>query len=163
VVDIDADVEFMRGNVVSIHIAHRKGAPMVAIPCARVYAGRGIEGDRYFTRTGTYSHRSNPGREVTLIEIETIEALKRDYGIDLNPGDARRNIVTRGVALNQLVGKTFYVGEVMVRGVGLCEPCSHLAELTQKEVLPALVHRGGLRAQVLNDGIVRPGDDVVFT
>lgn len=136
---------------------------MVAISSARLHIGRGIEGDRYFRHTGTYSHKPNPGREVTLIEIEAIDALKRDYGIDLNPGDARRNIVTRGVALNHLVGETFQVGEVILHGVGLCEPCSHLAKLTQKEILPALVHRGGLRAQIIRDGIVRVGDKVIPT
>lgn len=150
----------MNGTVVSIHIAERGGAPMIAIPSARVWVGKGIEGDRYFNKTGTYSHKPNPGREVTLIEIEAVKALEHDYGIGLDPGEARRNIVTHGVGLNHLVGKTFRVGKVMLRGVGLCEPCSHLAKLTRKELLPALVHRGGLRAQVLSDGMIHAGDEV---
>lgn len=150
----------MTGAVVSIHIADRESAPTVSIPSARVFSGRGIEGDRYYKKSGTYSHKPNPGREVTLIELEAIEALSRDYGIDLSPGDARRNIVTRGMALNHLVGKTFLLGEVVLLGVGLCEPCSHLAKLTQREVLPGLVHRGGLRAQVVKEGTIRVGDEV---
>jgi MOSC domain-containing protein YiiM len=152
----------MNGTVVSIHIAEKESAPMVAIPSARVHIGRGIEGDRYFKKSGTYSHKPNPGREVTLIELESVEGLQRDYGIILNAGDARRNIVTRGVALNHLVGKTFNVGEVVLRGVGLCEPCSHLAKLTQREVLPALVHRGGLRAQVVREGLLKVGDSISY-
>jgi MOSC domain-containing protein YiiM len=98
---------------------------------------------------------------VTLIEIEAIEALERDYGVKLSPGDARRNIVTRGVALNHLVGKEFRVGEVVLRGIRLCEPCQHLVQLTgQEKVLPGLVHRGGLRAQVVKGGVIRVGDAV---
>jgi len=148
--------------IVSIHIAERESAPMMSIPSARITAGKGIEGDRYFTNSGTYSHKPNPGRELTLIEIESIEALQRDLGIVIVPGDARRNIVTRGVALNHLVGTAFQLGEVSLRGISLCEPCSHLAGLTQREVLPALVHRGGLRAQALSDGVVRVGDSFVL-
>jgi MOSC domain-containing protein YiiM len=98
---------------------------------------------------------------VTLIEIEAIEALERDYGVKLSPGDARRNIVTRGVALNHLVGKEFRVGEAVLRGIRLCEPCQHLVRLTgQEKVLPGLVHRGGLRAQVVKGGVIRVGDAV---
>ena len=131
---------------------------MTSVLSARVRAGKGIEGDRYFTKSGTYSGKPGPGREITLIEVESIEALKRDFGLLLNPGDARRNIVTRGVALNHLVGKTFQVGDVVLRGITLCEPCSHLAGLTQREVLPALVHRGGLRAEVVSEGTIHVGD-----
>lgn len=150
----------MEAKIVSIHIAEKESGPMMPLLEARVYAGKGIEGDRYYKQTGTYSNRPHPGREVTLIEIETLEALRRDHGITLNPGDARRNIVTRGVPLNHLVGKTFQVGDVVLRGVSLCEPCSHLASLTQKEVLPALVHRGGLRAQVVEEGLIKIGDAI---
>lgn len=150
------------GVVVGINIAEREGAPMVSIPSARLHAGKGIEGDRYYTKTGTYSRRPGPGREVTLIEMEALEALKRDYGVAINPGDARRNIVTGGVALNHLVGKTFRVGRVTLRGVSLCEPCSHLARLTQKEVLPGLIHRGGLRAQIVEGGTVKIGDTITY-
>jgi MOSC domain-containing protein YiiM len=134
---------------------------MKAINEVRAVTGKGLEGDRYFLRTGTYSPKHEPAREVTLIEIEAIDALERDYGVKLGPGDARRNIVTRGVALNHLVGKEFRVGEAVLRGIRLCEPCQHLVRLTGHEkVLPGLVHRGGLRAQIVKDGMIRVGDTV---
>ena len=97
---------------------------------------------------------------MTLIEIEALEALRRDYEIELEPGAARRNIVTRGVALNHLVGREFSVGGVRLRGVRLCEPCAHLEKLSRKGVLRSLVHRGGLRADILSEGTIRPGDPV---
>lgn len=153
----------MKGTVVSIHIADKPSVPMLSLQTAYLRIGKGIEGDRYFKKIGTYSSKPNPGREVTLIEVESIEAIKRDHAINLQPGDARRNIVTRGVALNYLVGKTFRVGEITLRGISLCEPCSHLAKLTEKEVLSALVHRGGLRAQIVAEGIIRVGDEVEET
>ena len=123
--------------------------------------GRGLEGDRYFHETGTFSAKvPGPDREVTLIELEAIEAVQRDYGISLQAGDARRNLVTRGVALNHLVGQEFSIGEVTLRGIRLCEPCSHLAELNGQESLRGLVHRGDLRAQILTAGVIRVGNEV---
>jgi MOSC domain-containing protein YiiM len=134
---------------------------MKALTEVRAVAGQGLEGDRYFLRTGTYSPKHEPAREVTLIEIEAIEALERDYGIRLSAGDARRNIVTRDVPLNHLVGKEFRVGEAVLKGIRLCEPCQHLVRLTgQEKVLPGLVHRGGLRAQVVRDGAIQVGNEI---
>lgn len=134
--------------------------PTVSLSEARAIAARGLEGDRYFLKSGTYSNKPGPDREITLIEIEAIEALHRDHSIKLEPGDARRNIVTRGVPLNHLVGKEFKLGDVILRGIRLCEPCSHLEGLTEKGVLPGLTHRGGLRAQIITDGIIRVGDPI---
>ncbi len=147
------------GRVVAIHITDRAAAPMRSVEAVRAVAGQGLEGDRYFLKVGT--KKPGPDREVTLIEIEAIEALERDYGVKLNPGDARRNIVTRGVALNHLVGKEFRVGEAVLRGLRLCEPCQHLVSLTgQEKVLHGLIHRGGLRAQIVKDGMIHVGDAV---
>lgn len=146
------------GVVASIYITPDAGQPMQSIQEVHAMPGHGLEGDRYFKRTGTYSHKQKPGRELTLIEMESLEALKRDYGMELDFGDSRRNIVTRGVPLNHLVGREFQVGEVTLRGMHLCEPCSHLAKLTHSDVLPGLVHRGGLRAQILTKGTIRVGD-----
>ena len=98
---------------------------------------------------------------MTLVELESFAGLKRDYDIEMAPSESRRNVVTQGVPLNHLVGKEFQVGEVRLRGIKLCEPCGHLAKLTGKGVLPGLVHRGGLRAQILTDGTLRVGDSVV--
>ncbi len=148
------------GSVISLCITLAARAPMVAVREVRAVPGKGLEGDRYYMGAGTWSGRGGPDREVTLIEIEAIEALHRDYGVTLAPEDARRNIITRGITLNHLVGRTFRVGEVSMRGVRLCEPCSHLEGLTQRGILRGLVHRGGLRAQILTDGTIRIGDPV---
>ncbi|MGH7478341.1 MAG: MOSC domain-containing protein [Candidatus Methylomirabilales bacterium] len=133
---------------------------MVSVKEVRAIPGKGLEGDRYFTQTGTYSKKPRPNREVTLIEVEAIEALAREYKIALEPGAARRNIVTRGVPLNHLVGREFRVGDVTVRGLRLCEPCAHLERLSHSGVREALIHRGGLRAQILTDGTIRVGDSI---
>lgn len=148
------------GNVVSIHIAPAAGAPMSAVAEIRVIAGKGLEGDRYFRKTGSYSKTPGSGREVTLIEIEAIDALQREYRIDIDPGQARRNIVTRGVALNHLIDREFSVGDVVLRGTRLCYPCSHLEKLTVKGTLRGLIHRGGLRADIVRGGTIRIEDPI---
>ncbi len=148
------------GSVHSIHIAAVASESTTSVDEAHAVPGKGLEGDRYFQGTGTYSGRPGPERELTLIEIETIEALERDYKLKIDPGDARRYIVTRGVPLNHLVGHEFSVGEVTLRGIRLNEPCNHLASLTDDKVKQGLVHRGGLRAQILTEGVIRPGDTI---
>lgn len=147
-----------QGAIVSIHLAATGGAPVKEVVEVRALAGKGLEGDRYCTSTGTYSYQGGPARQVTLIEIEAIEALKRDYSIEIAPGASRRNIMTRGVALNHLVGREFTVGSVRLRGVELCEPCAYLQKLTRDGVMRGLVHRGGLNAAILTDGVIRVGD-----
>jgi MOSC domain-containing protein YiiM len=148
-----------RGTVVSIHIAPEGSLPMQLRADVKAVPGKGLEGDRYFVGAGTFSHSPGGGREVTLIEVEAIAAL-REKNILLNAGDARRNLVTRGVPLNHLVGRTFQVGEVRLRGIRLCEPCSHLEGLTREGVLRELVHRGGLRADIISGGTIRVGDAI---
>ena len=156
-----------QGSVLSIHIAREASAPTESLAEVRAVPGRGLEGDRYFHGRGTYSARASAGgREVTLIESETVEALfggivnadGQTLGIKLAPGDARRNIVTVGVPLSHLVDREFWVGKVLMRGTRLCEPCRHLEGLTQRGVMGGLVHRGGLRARILNEGTIRAGD-----
>ena len=149
-----------KGAVVSIFFARTGGGSMASAQEAHAVPGRGLEGDRYFKQQGTYSEKPGPDRELTLIEAEAIEALNRDYGINIDPSNARRNILTRGVPLNHLVDQEFRVGGVRVRGLRLCEPCSHLESLTAKGIKMALIHRGGLRAQILTEGIIRVGDTV---
>ncbi len=149
-----------KGTVISIHIAAVAGAPAWSVDKVRAVAGKGLEGDRYFHGVGTYSNNPGLGREVTLIEVEAIEGLKRDSGVEIALEDSRRNIVTRGIPLNQLVGRDFRVGEVALRGIRLCEPCSHLEKLTQKGVQSGLIHRGGLRADILTGGMICIGDTV---
>ncbi|MEE9275992.1 MAG: MOSC domain-containing protein [bacterium] len=151
-----------RGEVVSIHVTAAGGAPMEATPEVRALAGVGLEGDRYATGAGTYSKSQGAQRQVTLIEIEAVEALERDLGLRLSPGDSRRNIVTRGVPLNHLVGVEFRVGgEVLLRGVRLNAPCRYFEGLVGIEgVFEGLLHRSGLNAEVLAGGIIRAGDAV---
>ncbi len=148
------------GTVVSVQIAAAAAAPMKSVELALAVPGKGLEGDRYFSQVGTFSNKPGPAREVTLIEVEALAALKRDYGLELEPGNARRNIVTRGAPLNHLVGREFQVGEVRLLGIRLCEPCDHLEKLTQPGVIGGLTHRGGLRAQILSSGVIRVGDEV---
>jgi MOSC domain-containing protein YiiM len=134
---------------------------MESITNAFVVAGRGLRGDRYHDGTGTYSNHPGTGREVTLIESEALEALKRDYGIEIEPGQARRNFVTRAVALNHLAGREFTIGEVRLRGARPCDPCAHLEGLSARGALRGLAHRGGLRADVVSGGTIRVGDFVI--
>ena len=148
-----------KGTVLSIHIAPTAEAAMQSVEEVRAISGKGLEGDRYFNQTGTFS-KPQPDRELTLIESEAVDALKAELGVDLEAGSIRRNIVTRGVPLNHLVGREFRLGEIKVRGIRLCEPCAHLAQLAHSAVLPGLVHRAGLRAQILTDGTIRVGETV---
>ena len=133
---------------------------MTAVDEVRAVPGQGLEGDRYFLGVGSYSDRPDPSREVTLIESEALEALTRDYGCTLPPGASRRNITTAGMALNHLVGQEFRIGEVRLRGIRLCEPCNHLEAMTGQAVRPGLVHRGGLRCQILTEGQIKTGDPI---
>ena len=146
--------------VAGIHVAGKAGEPVQAVAQVNAVAGRGLEGDRYITESGTFSKPGKLDQHVTLIEREALEALEREYEFRLEPGQSRRNIETRGVPLNHLVGRKFRVGEALLQGMRLCEPCSHLARLTDRRVLPGLVHRGGLRAQVLEGGAIRVGDRI---
>jgi MOSC domain-containing protein YiiM len=147
------------GTVQSIHIAKAAREPMRIVEQVRALPGVGLEGDRYALQKGTFS-KPLPEYELTLIEAEAIEALKRDYEVELAPGEARRNVVTQGVPLNHLVGREFSVGHVRVRGIRLCEPCDHLQKVTGRPVIKGLLHRGGLRAQILTEGTIRVGDTV---
>jgi MOSC domain-containing protein YiiM len=159
-----------QGSVVSIHIAPAASAPMVTLAEVRAVPGRGLEGDRYFLGTGHYSPRPGPGgREVTLIEAETVEALEHGIlssagerlGIKITAAETRRNVATSGVPLNHLVDRTFWVGGVRMRGTRLCEPCTYLEDVTARpRLMSGLLHRGGLRAQILTDGVIHVGDVV---
>jgi len=148
-----------QGIVDSIYIASDGKAPVHSVDSVKAIPGQGLEGDRYASGKGTF-FKPTPDHELTLIESEAIEALKRDYDVDIIAGGARRNVITRGVPLNHLVGQEFLIGEVRVRGIRLCEPCSHLESLTGKSLIKGLRHRGGLRAQILSAGIFRSGDVV---
>jgi MOSC domain-containing protein YiiM len=146
--------------VVSLHVAATGAAPMETRDQLHAVTGRGFEGDRYYAGAGTYSRSPGNGRHVTLIEVEAIEGLKRDYGIEIMPAQTRRNIVTRGLALNHLVEEEFLVGAIRLRGTRLCEPCLHLEQLSKRGALRGLIHRGGLRAEILSGGTICTGDAI---
>ena len=143
------------GTVVSINITPIAEGPMRSVDEVRAFPGRGLEGDRYFDHP-----EADPRRELTLVEVEAIEAFRADCKIDFRLDGTRRNVVTRGVPLNHLVGKEFWIGEVKARGLQLCEPCATLQRLSHPKVLPGLVHRGGLRAQILSEGTIRVGEAI---
>ena len=146
--------------VEAIHIAPAMGESTVAVGEVEAIAGEGLKGDRYETGEGRPPEKQGGKRAATLIEAEAIEAIARDYDLHLDPGQSRRNITTRGVALNHLVGRTFRVGGATLRGVELCEPCNYLEGLTKEHVRQALVHRGGLRAEIVGSGTIRVGDPI---
>lgn len=147
------------GRLLGIFVAAKAAAPAQSVERVRAVAGRGLESDRYAAGTGTFSDR--PGkRDVTLIESEALEAYERENDRKLSAAEARRNLLTQGVRLNDLVGREFQVGPVWLRGLRLCEPCTHLARLTHPETLPGCVHRGGLTAEVLNDAELKVGDEI---
>ena len=140
------------GKVISITITPVAESPMRSVDEVRAVPGRGLEGDRYFDHP-----RMEPKRELTLVEAEAIEAFRSEFKIDFGLDGTRRNVITRGVPLNYLVGKEFWIGDVKARGLQLCEPCTTLQRLSHPKVLPGLIHRGGLRAQILSEGMIRVG------
>jgi MOSC domain-containing protein YiiM len=148
------------GSVLSIQIAPNGTDKLRKIEQVNAIEGMGLEGDRYYNRTGTYSDKHDESREATFIESESLDALAKDYNIELEGTESRRNISTKGVALNHLVGKEFKVGEAVFRGVRLCEPCTHLEEVSGKPARKGLIHRGGLRAQIVKSGLIRVGDEI---
>jgi MOSC domain-containing protein YiiM len=151
----------MKGLISGIYISRDRAVPMISVEEAHAVPGRGLEGDRYFTGAGTFSDPfPNVDSEVTLIEEESVESFNQDYGGTIEPRNTRRNIVTKGIKLNDLVGREFMIGAVRFLGHGLCEPCDHLQKLTGEHVLPGLVGRGGLRAQVLTEGVFRLGESI---
>jgi MOSC domain-containing protein YiiM len=137
------------GSVEQIHVAAVESElpqPVAAVDVT----GDGVVGDRYAE-----------SRDLTLIEAEALEGLREDTGIQLSPAEVRRQVLTRGIRLNDLVGERFTVGEVECVGQELCEPCNHLQGLTYPGVLRGLVHRGGLRADIVSGGRIAVGDEVM--
>jgi hypothetical protein len=149
----------LRGRVEAIALAETATGAMRQVDRARARAGRGLDGDRYAAKAGTFTPSSDTARgyDLTLIEAEVLDQLALPDGGRIGYADARRNVVTRGLGLNALVGRRFRVGEVECLGQRLCEPCAHLERLTTAGVLRELIHRGGLRADVLTDGYLGTG------
>ncbi len=135
-------------------IARVKEGPVELVQQAEAIAGRGLVGDRYVDGAGTFSNPHGVGHDLTLVEAERMEEIGRP------PELARRNIVTRGIDLNALVGETFTVGEATCIGRRLCEPCAHLQRITEPGIMRPLVHKAGLRADLLEGGRIAVGDRV---
>lgn len=149
-----------QGELLHIYIAPQGSESMQGLSEARLTAGTGIEGDRYATGRGTYSSRPHIDRQVTLIEAETLEALARDRKIVLAPQEHRRNLTTRGVPLNHLVGHYFRVGDCVLYGGRLNVPCMHLETLVGKKVMKPLLNRSGLNCRIVVGGTLRAGDPI---
>lgn len=149
-----------RGVLRAAYRATAASEPMEELAAATLVAGHGVEGDRYATAKGTYSHKPHEDRQVTLIEVEALEAVERDYGVELLPQETRRNLLTEGVPLNHLVGRRFRVGEAVLYGGRLNVPCQYLEDLLRKKVFKPLIHRSGLNCRIEKGGVIRPGDAI---
>lgn len=152
----------MNGIVKEILFAEKAGDELVAIASAELQAGKGIVGDRYYSVQGTFTEplKDSADFEVTLIEQEEIDRFNQTTGLNYVGSDFRRNIVTRDIRLNDLVGKEFVVGKVKLRGMRLCEPCAHLASLLGQQILQHMIHKAGLRAQIIESGTVMIADNI---
>ncbi len=156
------------GKLEAIFIGPIQAGPMQQVESAQAMAGEGLAGDRYCAGNGTFSKGpAKPGnkyyprdRQITLIEAEALEAAARDCSVVIEAAQSRRNLVVRGVPLNHLIEREFTIGDVRIRGLRLCEPCGHLEKLTAPGIEKALLHRGGLRAEILTSGTLQAGDRV---
>jgi MOSC domain-containing protein YiiM len=150
-----------QGNVVSLYIAPQPAQPMVFVSEVRAWADRGLEGDRFFRDSWLAAKR--PDKAVSLIEEETLQAAATELGTETFGDKTRRNIVTRGVPLVELLGREFTIGAVLMRGIRLFEPCGHLEKVSKVAgIFRALEHRSGLKAAILSDGVIRLGDGIAL-
>lgn len=151
------------GVVRHLHITPRAFLPMESFDELTLVAGKGIEGDRYMIgrESGFYSHKPEEGRQITLFEIETLEALARDAKIQMLPEEHRRNVTVQGVPLNHLVGRQFWVGEALLEATRLSTPCRHIEEILGKAVFDPLINRSGLNCRILKGGVIHVGDAVL--
>lgn len=152
----------LSGEVQAIYVTPSAGEPMQHLSEVEAIAGHGLAGDRYLDGTGYYSDRPLPdgSRQITLIETEELERLEKETGILLDPAESRRNVLTRLISVNDLIGERFRVGEAVCEGIRICEPCTYLEKLTAKRVMRPLVHKGGLRARIVSGGVIRVGDEI---
>jgi MOSC domain-containing protein YiiM len=157
----DAVLAPARGRVEAIHIADTRGAPMRSVDRIRALAGVGLDGDRHATGASVTADDVKVDQQLTLVAAEEIDRLADVFGIVLEPGETRRNVTTRGVDVNALVGRRFRIGDVVCEGTRLCEPCQYLTDLLGKPILEPLVHRAGLRARIHTGGEIAVGAEVV--
>ena len=143
-----------------IFIATEAKGPMQSLQSVEAIAGAGLAGDRYAENAGSWSKPGRTAQQLTVIDIAAIEQLEREHGVKLSPGDARRNLVTRGVNLDELIGQRFFIGEVECIGIRDCPPCAHLEGLTTPGVHAGLQGVGGVRADIVKGGTLRVGDEI---
>jgi MOSC domain-containing protein YiiM len=148
----------MSGRVEAIFLSPEHRALPEPVDRVNARAGRGLEGNRYYWADGA----APPGRAITLIALEAVEAVASEGDVSVDPAATRRNVLTSGIDVNELVGKRFRIGTVECKGVELCEPCSTLESMTQPGVIKAFVHRCGLNADILSDGEISVGDPVAI-
>jgi len=147
------------GSVVALYTVDHGSAPMTKVQQIKAMAGRGIEGDRYFLGTGTYSKKPEAGRQITLIKSEVLQWLNNEFQISVKPEESRRNVLTRDVEINELVGTEFFVGLVLLKAHRITQPCRYLEKLLGRPGLyKALWDNGGISCEILSDGIIKQGD-----
>lgn len=146
------------GRVVDIFIGPEFTGPVASVDSVKAVAGRGLEGDRYYYRAEENPQSHHPEEEITLIESEAIAAAQAETDVVFGPADTRRNIVTSGVRLDELVGRKLTVGEVEVEALELNPACAYLVRITKKRFLKQLIHRGGIRGRIVSTGVIRRGD-----
>ncbi|PLY09214.1 MAG: sulfurase [Arcobacter sp.] len=147
----------MSGKISNLLISKSIESSMQNVNQVVLEVGKGIFGDRYYNQEGTFSNKGTvePDRDVTLIEIENINALNEEHNLSITPEDFRRNIVVSNCDLNSLVDKEFQIGEVILKGIRLCEPCKYLADkLAEQKTLTQMVHKAGLRAEIIKGGSI---------
>lgn len=149
------------GLIVALHFVPRSFLPMRSMDQLELLADVGVMNDRYSKEDGFYSDRPEDGRQITLFEQETLDALKRDYNIYLSADEHRRNVTTRGVPLNHLVGTRFKLGDCLLEATRLSTPCRHIEQITGKDIFEPLIHRSGLHARILIGGKIALGDAVL--
>jgi len=151
-----------KGTIEGIYIAQHAGGEITGVDQVEAVAGIGLKGDRnYSAQLNRPPEKRKPEKELTLVQQESVDMLNEtgDFGT-IHPGDLRRNVVTSGVNLNNLTGEVFSVGNVKAKGIELCEPCRHLEKMTGKKIMKPLVHKAGLRAQIIEGGVIKKGDSV---
>ena len=147
------------GSVVALFTVDRREAPMKRSEQINAIAGKGIEGDRYLLETGTYSKKPEPGRQVTLIQSEVLDSLKIKFDITVKPEESRRNVLTKGIEINDLIGTEFFVGPVRLKAHRLTRPCLYLDKLLSQPVLyNELWENGGISCEILSGGVIKEGD-----
>ena len=150
-----------QGRVIGLYIAPQPSEPMISVSEVRAYADRGLEGDRFFK--ASWSAANRPDKAVSLIEQETLEAAATELGADIVAEKTRRNIVTCGAPLRELLHREFTIGPVVMRGIRLFEPCAHMEKLSNLPgIFQALEHRSGLKAAIVSDGVIRVNDPIAL-